>query len=572
MTGVLSIFFRAPGTNPWLVLCCLVLAGLAEAVGLTTMLPTITELVGGAREGSSEVNRFVGQTLATFGVEPSLPNLLILIVAALCAKAVLSFAALSYVGYSVAQVSTGMRAQLIGQLLAARWSYFTDQRVGRVANVISNDATRAGQAYLVAARFVAYALQGLVYAAVAVVVSWQLALAGLVIGIAISAIMAVLLRISKRAGYRQTDRTSDLVTYVSDALNNIKPLKTMERQAAFTALFRRKIKGLRKALRNQVIAKQGKVYGEEVIIYVCLGVAVYVAAVVWQVPLPELIIMGILLYNMISIVGRIQTYLQASYELESAYWRTQELIDQTADERELNPGTRTPQLNEGCVFEAVSFAHEERPVVRDVNLEIPAGEITVLQGPSGAGKTTIIDLLVGLYRPDSGRILVDGVPLSELDLTQWRRMIGYVPQELSLFHDSVLENVTLGDEHLTEADARAALREAGALEFVDSLPEGIHTTVGEHGARLSGGQRQRIALARALVVRPRLLILDEVTSALDPDTEREICRNIAGLSNRYTIVAITHRPIWAQVAHRLYRVEAGTVKLEAPEIRERQPA
>lgn len=572
MTGVLRIFFRAPGTNPWLVLCCLVLAGLAEAVGLTTMLPTITELVGGAREGSSEVNRFVGQTLAAFGVEPSLPNLLILIVAALCAKAVLSFAALSYVGYSVAQVSTGMRAQLIGQLLAARWSYFTDQRVGRVANVISNDATRAGQAYLVAARFVAYALQGLVYAAVAVVVSWQLALAGLVIGIAISAIMAVLLRISKRAGYRQTDRTSDLVTYVSDALNNIKPLKTMERQAAFTALFRRKIKGLRKALRNQVIAKQGKVYGEEVIIYVCLGVAVYVAAVVWQVPLPELIIMGILLYNMISIVGRIQTYLQASYELESAYWRTQELIDQTADERELNPGTRTPQLNEGCVFEAVSFAHEERPVVRDVNLEIPAGEITVLQGPSGAGKTTIIDLLVGLYRPDSGRILVDGVPLSELDLTQWRRMIGYVPQELSLFHDSVLENVTLGDEHLTEADARAALREAGALEFVDSLPEGIHTTVGEHGARLSGGQRQRIALARALVVRPRLLILDEVTSALDPDTEREICRNIAGLSNRYTIVAITHRPIWAQVAHRLYRVEAGTVKLEAPEIRERQPA
>src|SRR5690606_10449616 len=118
MTGVLSIFFPAPGTNPWLVLCCLVLAGLAEAVGLTTMLPTITELVGGAREGSSEVNRFVGQTLATFGVEPSLPNLLILIVAALCAKAVLSFAALSYVGYSVAQVSTGMRAQLIGQLLA----------------------------------------------------------------------------------------------------------------------------------------------------------------------------------------------------------------------------------------------------------------------------------------------------------------------------------------------------------------------------------------------------------------------------------------------------------------------
>ena len=159
------------------------------------------------------------------------------------------------------------------------------------------------------------------------------------------------------------------------------------------------------------------------------------------------------------------------------------------------------------------------------------------------------------------RILVGETPLTDIDLWAWRGMIGYVPQELNLFHDSIRENITLGDLAITDGDILQALAQAGASDFIAGLAHGLDTDVGEMGGKLSGGQRQRISLARALVTKPDVLILDEVTSALDPATEAEIVANIAGLRGRYTIVAITHRPAWTEIADRLYKVQDGTVTL-----------
>jgi ATP-binding cassette subfamily C protein len=254
-----------------------------------------------------------------------------------------------------------------------------------------------------------------------------------------------------------------------------------------------------------------------------------------------------------------QRNLQTAVEVESAYWAVKELIDDTSLQVEANPGSRQPTLAEGCRFESVGFAYPGQPVLRDVTFAIPARSITVLKGASGAGKTTIVDLLIGLHRPKTGRILIDGVPLAEIDLTAWRRQIGYVPQDPTLFHDTIRANITLGDENLSDDDIVQALTSAGALDFVNDLPEGLDTVVGERGTKFSGGQRQRMALARALVARPGLLILDEVTSALDPTSESEICRNIQDLSDRYTILAITHRSAWVEIASSLYEVEAGHV-------------
>jgi ATP-binding cassette subfamily C protein len=141
-----------------------------------------------------------------------------------------------------------------------------------------------------------------------------------------------------------------------------------------------------------------------------------------------------------------------------------------------------------------------------------------------------------------------------------------VPQELVLFHDTIFANVGLGDRKISEVDVRGALELAGAWEFVDALPAGIRTEVGEGGAKLSGGQRQRIALARALVGRPRLLILDEVTSALDPETEWQIVQGIRDLADDMAVLAITHRPAFLEIADRLYRVADGRVVEAAPEL------
>jgi ATP-binding cassette subfamily C protein len=193
-------------------------------------------------------------------------------------------------------------------------------------------------------------------------------------------------------------------------------------------------------------------------------------------------------------------------------------------------------------------------------MQIPAKSLTTIVGPSGTGKTTFIDLIIGLYRPVSGTVYLDEVPLAEINLEQWRQKLGYVPQEQILLHDSIMINVTFGDPALTQADAEAALRAAGAWEFVSAMPEGMDSSVGERGVKLSGGQRQRIMIARALAHKPEVLILDEPTSALDPENEKLICRTLQDLAKNYTVLAISHQTALAEVADQTYRLENGQVK------------
>jgi ATP-binding cassette subfamily C protein len=258
-------------------------------------------------------------------------------------------------------------------------------------------------------------------------------------------------------------------------------------------------------------------------------------------------------------VTRAQKDLQAAFALEGAYMQINELINLAKTHAEPKGGMIAPELNHGCEFIDVGFSYDQKRVLSNVSFQIPRGSICVLQGLSGSGKTTIIDLLTGLHTPEKGKILVDDTPLQQIDLKQWRKLIGYVPQELNLFHGTIRENLTLGDESISDAAIEQSLRQAGALQFVSTLPHGLDTNVGELGGKLSGGQRQRIALARAMATEPKLLILDEVTSALDPETEAEICANIAAVASKYTIIVITHRPAWARIATDLYKVEDGTV-------------
>lgn len=561
MIGVLRIFYGAKGTSPWIVLTCLLLAGIAEGAGLATLLPLLSQAIGDGAAETSAAARYVAQALAFFGLTPQLGLLLVLVVGGITLKCLLNMAAMFYVGYAVAEVATGMRAELIKSLLNVRWGYFTHQPLGRIANAVSVDATRSGQGYMMAANFQVNLIRTVISGIVAALVSWQLALAALGLGGGIALSLNFLVRISKKAGRRQQSRTSELVIYLSDALSNIKPLKAMAKAGKFANLFDTKINQLKKALRRQVVSVHALKNLEEIMVAIVVGIGFFAATTYWSVPVPELMVIGILMYQAVSSVGKMQRQFQKAVLYEAPYWALRKLIDEAEAAREPASGSVVPSLERGCRFEGVSFGYGDEKVLRDVSLEIPAGGLTVLTGTSGSGKTTITDLLLGFYQPQEGRVLIDGTPLTEIDLQAWRSLVGYVPQELILFHDTILANVTLGDPSIGEAEARQALEAAGAWDFVAAMPEGLESVVGEKGAKLSGGQRQRIALARALAGKPKLLILDEVTSALDPSTERDICRNIDALSHDMTILAITHREAWTEIAERTYRVDGGGVEL-----------
>ncbi len=218
-------------------------------------------------------------------------------------------------------------------------------------------------------------------------------------------------------------------------------------------------------------------------------------------------------------------------------------------------------LRGAITFEGVGHAYDTggRPAVRDFTLDVAPGETIALVGASGAGKSTVLNLVIGFIRPTSGRLLLDGTDMNGLDLRTYRRFLSVVPQESVLFDGTVRENVAYGMDDADEETVRSALRDANALEFVDRLPQGLDTLVGERGARLSGGQRQRLAIARALIRDPRVLVLDEATSALDTRSEALVQEALARLLRGRTTFVVAHRLSTVRGADRIVVMGEGRI-------------
>ena len=211
-------------------------------------------------------------------------------------------------------------------------------------------------------------------------------------------------------------------------------------------------------------------------------------------------------------------------------------------------------------IEDVSFSYDVgQPILKNINLTIPAGAMTALVGASGSGKSTLADMAMGLLQPTSGRILIDGCPLNDMDISTYRSTLGYVPQQPALFHMSVRDNIAWARPDADDAEIWRACRLAHADEFVNALEDGLDTAVGDRGSRLSGGQLQRIALARAMVREPSLLVLDEATSALDSESEAAIQGAIESIIGNTTILVIAHRLSTISKAQNIAVLDKGLI-------------
>jgi ABC-type multidrug transport system fused ATPase/permease subunit len=212
-------------------------------------------------------------------------------------------------------------------------------------------------------------------------------------------------------------------------------------------------------------------------------------------------------------------------------------------------------------FEGVSFGYEPgRPVLRDVTFEVPERGLTALVGPSGAGKSTVFSLIERFYEPGAGRVLLDGVDVRELPLNDLRGRIGYVQQDSPVMAGTLRENLLYASPGATEEELREAIGLANLKEFVERLPKGLDTEVGDGGVMLSGGERQRVAIARMLLLKPRLLLLDEVTSQLDARNERALRDAVLAVSRQRAVVAIAHRLSTVVDAARIVVLEGGRVR------------
>jgi ABC-type multidrug transport system fused ATPase/permease subunit len=240
--------------------------------------------------------------------------------------------------------------------------------------------------------------------------------------------------------------------------------------------------------------------------------------------------------------------------------RIYEVLDTTPEVISPRPGLRPSPLEGEVVFEGVTFAYRpDVPVLHDIALTIAPRTMVALVGPSGAGKTTLAQLILRFFDPAEGRILIDGNDLRELNLRWYRERIGLVPQDVFLFDRTVADNISYGNTSAGQEEVLAAATAANALEFIEQMPEGFETLIGERGVKLSGGQRQRIAIAREFLRNPRILILDEATSSLDSATERLIQQAMETLLAGRTSVVIAHRLSTVLRADKIVVLDEGRI-------------
>ena len=544
------------------LLLMLLVNSVLEGLGIATLLPLLFVAVGqDPAEQKSPVARIVAESIEKLGLPLDLPVLATLAAGLLILRELVGFLIRTYAGFVAADITTAFRRRMLELLSCADWSYFQNAMTGGL-NVSLLQFTAAGARSMeIALQTATIGIRTAIYAVMIILLSGPLAFYVFLATVTLFAPLFILVRLTRKYSRKMADATTDLGSQFTDTYASIKPIKAMGLEHVVQPLFHRYVRRLNRLMHKLVLIGSG-LQALQSLAAIILVFGILALALSWlKMSIVEIGVMAGLMLTIAKGFTRFQNNLQKVANTEPFLSRLESLLTEMAEACERKGGRPAPALKKGITFKNVCFSYPKKTVFRDLNLFLPARKISVIMGPSGVGKTTIIDLIIGLYSPQEGTILIDDVPLSEIDLQDWRKHIGYVPQELVLLAGSVRDNITLG-QAIDDDQVWEALRLAGAANFVRTLPDGLNTEIGERGLKLSGGQRQRLSLARALVRKPRLLILDEVTSALDPQTEAALVDQVAHLVRErgITVVSVTHTQAWKRVADRLIEVTARGVR------------
>lgn len=549
-------------------------AALLEGSALVLLVPII-EGGGGVASGGLAV-RIVLSVLTAIGIEPTVTNLAVSFGVLAIASAILMWLSTVAIHMLVTSTDARMRRELFDGVMGLAWPRLASERSGDIVKALNSDPIQAGiglQNLLLAGT---NAVAGLAYFAIALILSWRLTLLSVAFAVVVLPMYLWLVSRGRQASQDASRLESSVLGQAQESVGNAKLLFAQGLRTFVAERYGRVVTQYQAArLRQDVLVETSRLSFELVAVLFVLGILLLIAMGTGNLPISLGLVFLAVFYRLAPKIVTVQAGLfrAANHAAWVKEWQARVIDFQAA--RAETGGAIPPTFQSSLDIVGGAFRYQERSPADDgeepqvarihglenINLTVPAAGAIALSGPSGHGKSTLIDVIAGLIALDSGRITLDGVSLSEIDLARWQRMIGFVPQDAPLFHGTIRDNVVLGEEASAPDEKRfsEALRLADAAGFVDELPQGAGAMVGERGHMLSGGQRQRIALARALYRQPRLLVLDEATSALDAATAARVVANLTPLKSEMAIVVISHEPTLLALADEHYEMRNGSL-------------
>ena len=549
------------------------LASILDGFTLVILIPLLKHLFGTTgqlRAGSTQLEAFVSRLteplVAGLSNGQAAGRLVVVLVVGLLLKNVLSYAS-SQISVGVQEgLVRDLRTRIFDHLLTLDLGYFQRTRAGQL---ISGIITEVDQTKTVITASLLSLFQNLVVVATTLVVLSQISLRLTLLTLACVPAMVLLLQALlkrlRRHSRARTHERGEVTATIAERIGAVRLIRAYGEEARESARFASQATRYRK----QVIRTQRFSSLTSPLTEVFSGFLVIL--IIWAATRPGLIGLGaplapeaIIVFLMAALkltspLKTISSYPAVMAVTLASAERVFEMLDEPSTEVE-RPGEGVARFERDVVFDRVSFRYGQGdPVLSEVSFALPKGKVVALVGPSGAGKTTLADLLPRFHDPTGGQITMDGVPLTRLTRRSLRALMGVVSQDTVLLNDTVHANIAYGSDQATRQQVEAAAQAANADLFIAQLPQGYETVLGERGTRLSGGQRQRIAIARALLRDPPILVLDEATSALDTESERLVQQAIDRLMAERTVLVIAHRLATVRDADEIVVLDAGRV-------------
>ena len=459
------------------------------------------------------------------------------------------------------RITHQLRVSIVRQLLSLSHAYIDGKQSGQLMNTLATETWRTADALSAFISLLISITAVAVFSVLLLVISWRLTLIVALFTILISLVTRFATAGVKRLGQEAVLANTGLATRMWELFGGMKVIRAFGREAHEQDRFEAASRRVRDTFfRLDTLSAVTHPVHEVLSVLLLLGIVVH-AVLADRSSLPLLIAFSMILFRLqpqARHIGSAWVALSAaSGSVRDVMW----LLDAT-DKSYIRSGpVPIRQVAHGITFEEVSFGYpgSETAALQGVSLEIEAGRTTALVGPSGAGKTTLVNLICRFYDADQGEIRVDGLPIRQLDLGSWRGHIGIVSQDIYMFGTTVAENIAYGCPNADQAGIMAAARLADADAFIQRLPRGYDTKIGDGGINLSGGQRQRIALARAIIRDPQILILDEATNALDSLSEHLIRDALDHFGRNRTVIVIAHRLSTIERADHIVVLDHGRI-------------